>query len=137
MLQSSCGALPDYARHCRYTSPLLHALPPPTEPTLFCAAFFIARFALCDPLDVSAVARYAPRHPTISMPAAHFLGVYILLVHGRIYINDLLLPSVCQVHDLASRFDAGPTTDRSFRATAQRGCPPGTPEHYMLHILEI
>ena len=67
------------------------------------------------------------------MPAAHFLGAYILLVHGRIYINDLLLPSVCQVHDLASRFDAGPTTDRSFHATTRRGSPPGTPEHYAAH----
>ena len=61
------------------------------------------------------------------------MGAYILLVHGRIYINDLLLPSVFQVHDLASRFDAGPTTDCSFRATAQRGSPPGTPEHYTAH----
>ena len=61
------------------------------------------------------------------------MGAYILLVHGRIYINDLLLPSACQVHDLASHFDAGPTTDSSFRATAQRGSPPGTPEHYTAH----
>ena len=67
------------------------------------------------------------------MRAALFLGAYILLVQGRIYINDLLLPSVFQVHDLASRFDAGPTTDRSFHATTRRGSPPGTPEHYATH----